>query len=201
MQHLLYEEPLGELSKATQHFAWYCASTACYAMPTRGSWSQHPRELRCEATWQYEVSACMQGEGEVKAFSALRVRLRAALHRQRPDPAHGERPTAPPERHVVVCGDSDAVVMALMLDPRADVTIDFGARNGVLRVQQLRERWVLRPLMHAGVQLGGDHQLMSGYAQVCVLTLLCAHPVARSASASAPSAALHRLEVMHSNHS
>jgi hypothetical protein len=68
---------------------------------------------------------------------------------------------------VVVCGDSDAVIMALMLDPRADLTIDFGARNGILLIEKLQRKWLLHPLSHAGIQLGKeDHQIISGYMQV-----------------------------------
>ena len=93
------------------------------------------------------------------------MRLRAALHRQAL--LRGSSPQAyETEKHVVVCGDSDAVVMALMLDPRANVTIDFGPRQGELDTEMLRQRWLLLPLLRAGLRLGTDHQIISGYTQV-----------------------------------
>ena len=69
---------------------------------------------------------------------------------------------------MVVCGDSDTVVMALMLDPRANVTIDFGPRHGVLDTALLRQRWLLQPLLQAGLQLGPDPHVISGFTQVRV---------------------------------
>jgi hypothetical protein len=101
----------------------------------------------------------------VKAFSALRVRLRQAWSQT------GRYQAS--EKHVVVCGDSDAIVMALMLDPRADVTIDFGSRNGLLQIEQLRQRWLLQPLRHADIHLGiQDHPVIGSYTQVCLLHVL-----------------------------
>lgn len=104
----------------------------------------------------------------MKAFSAVRVRLRGALNQTGRGPAG--------EAHMVICADSDAVIMALMFDPRADLTIDFGPRHGLLRVDQLRQRWLLQPLTHAAIDLGELHQSISGYTQVCCTTLFCTIP-------------------------
>lgn len=76
----------------------------------------------------------MQGEGEVKVFSALRAR-----HKQ-----------APNGSHIIVCCDTDAVVMALMAPLAIDLTIAH--ENGdYMRMQDLRREWVLQPMRQAGV--------------------------------------------------
>lgn len=105
----------------------------------------------------------------MKAFSALRVRLREAKD------CPGRGPQG--EKHVIVCGDSDAVVMALMLDPRADVTINLGASYGLLHVKELQRRWLLQPLRQAGIDLGKDHQTTSGYTQVRAVGTSLLHTV------------------------
>ena len=101
----------------------------------------------------------------MKAFSALRVRLREAEDRA------GGGPQG--EKHVVLCADSDAVVMALMLDPRTDVTINLGAQYGLLHVKDLRQRWLQQPLRNAGLDLGKDHQITLGYTQVWDAMMIC----------------------------
>lgn len=101
---------------------------------------------RAEAPWPLSRSQTMlskevrrdgrisQGEGEVKVFSALRTR-------------HSRDACA---RHSLVCGDGDAVVMALMLPATASVRIDFG-RRGFLDLSDLRTAWALNGMRRAGV--------------------------------------------------
>lgn len=76
----------------------------------------------------------MQGEAEVKVFGALRAR-------------EAERAGG---RHVIFCGDGDAVVMALMLPPAVALTVDLGG-NGILQVDALRAHWVTQRMRRADV--------------------------------------------------
>lgn len=78
--------------------------------------------------------SCVQGEAEIKVFSALRTR----------------NARYPGCRHAVVCCDGDAVVMALLLPPTVRLSIDFGA-CGVLQVADLRAAWATEGMRAAGV--------------------------------------------------
>jgi hypothetical protein len=80
----------------------------------------------------------LQGEGELKVFAALRARL----------------PHWRGAEHVLVCGDSDAVIMALMLPLDASVSISLGPMHGYLSANDLR-LWYFQCLANAWKRSSG----------------------------------------------